>query len=132
VAWKGDSPDDPLLQVFHLLDGQDAVVELYRAVKTDDPTLRDFTSAFALGSPPPRRLQKRSAPVWMALSTYQAREQLEDRMKAIPQIGTHVARLELQSGQGFALAETVEAGHVSLWGDPLKLANSVVDVYPVG
>jgi hypothetical protein len=58
------------------------------------------------------------------------REATESRMRKFP-IGTHVARLILRGGRGFAAAETLDESHVSVWGDPLKLAQSVVDVYPL-
>jgi len=43
------------------------------------------------------------------------------RARLFPVLGHHVARVELTAGNGFAIAETIERGHFSVWGDPLKL-----------
>jgi hypothetical protein len=132
VAWTGH-PGDPELSVFHLLEGMEtADVRVFRGIKRDEPVLEDFQSAFVLGFPPPRRIQRRSAVIWMGLSTYRSREAAESLLRAVPKIGTHVSELVLPYGQGLAVAETVRPGHVTVWGDPLKLANAVVNVYPVG
>jgi len=40
--------------------------------------------------------------------------------------------VDLSAGVGFAIAETIERGHFSVWGDPLKLQGAVSEVYPAG
>lgn len=126
MVWKAQEPE---LIVDHLLRGRSSVV-LYRIIGSETPRLEDFTSAFVLGHPPPRRLQKESAPVWMALSMLSRVDAARSRARLFPRLGNRVARLELTAGAGFAIAETIEAGHFSVWGDPLKLRNAVTGVYP--
>ena len=126
MVWKAQQPE---LTVEHLLGGHDRVV-LYRIVKGPTPSEQDFASAFVLGHPPPRRLQKQSAPVWMALSMLSRLNAARSRARLFPLLGTHLARVELTDGNGFALAETIEAGHFSVWGDPVKLRDAATDVYP--
>jgi hypothetical protein len=101
-------------------------------VRDRSPEDVDFTSAFVLGHPPPRRLQKQSAPVWMALSMLSGLEAARSRAQLFPVLGGHVARVEVSAGEGFAVAETIERGHFSVWGDPPKLRRAVTDVYPAG
>jgi hypothetical protein len=38
--------------------------------------------------------------------------------------------LELIGGHGFAVAETVQPGHFSIWGEPESLETAVIQVYP--
>jgi hypothetical protein len=126
MVWKTQRPE---LTVTHLLAGQPSVV-LYRIVRRRSPEEADFTSAFVLGHPPPRRVQQQSAPIWMALSMLSGLDAARSRARLFPVLGGHVARVELNAGEGFALAETIERGHFSVWGDPLKLRTAVTDVYP--
>ena len=126
MVWKAQQSE---LTVTHLLAG-DAIVVLYRIVRHPAPLKDDFASAFVLGHPPPRRLQKQSAPVWMALSMLSRLEAARSRARLFPILGRHVARVELSAGEGFAIAETIEKGHFSVWGDPLKLQGAVTEVYP--
>ena len=126
MVWKAQHPE---LTVTHLLAGHASVV-LYRIVRHPEPEQADFASAFVLGHPPPRRLQKQSAPVWMALSMLSGLEAAQSRARLFPVLGRHIARVELSAGEGFAIAETIEKGHFSVWGDPLKLQSAVTEVYP--
>ena len=126
MVWKAQQPE---LTVTHLLAGHTTVV-LHRIVRRPTPEQDDFASAFVLGHPPPRRLQKQSAPVWMALSMLSGLDAARSRARLFPVLGGHVARVELNASEGFALAETIERGHFSVWGDPLKLRHAVTDVYP--
>jgi len=56
MVWKAQQPE---LTVEHLLRGRSRVV-LHRIVQKETPGEQDFVSAFVLGNPPPRRLQKES------------------------------------------------------------------------
>lgn len=127
MAWT--PADGEELRVYHLLTGEAIVYRVVRTEREDD--LDNFRSAYQLGSPPPRRVQKQSAPIWMALSALRTLQAAEARALQFPKLGDHVATLDLQAGQGFAVAETIEPGHLSVWGDPFKLRAAVVDLYPV-
>ena len=126
MAWTGQHPE---LGVEHVLRGHYDVV-LFRIVRFDTAVEDDFRSAFALGTPPPRRLQKQSAPVWMALSMLSRLEAARSRARLFPRLGSHIARVELTTGLGFAVAETIEVGHFSVWGDPTRLLSAVTGIYP--
>ena len=128
MVWKAQHPD---LTVTHLLAGHASVV-LYRIVRHATPERNDFASAFVSGHLPPRRLQKQSAPMWMALSMLSGLEAALSRARLFPVLGRHIARVDLIAGEGFAIAETIEKGHFSVWGDPLKLQGAVTEVYPAG
>lgn len=120
-----------VLEVLHLLAADAEPRRVFRIVKSDPPTLDDFASAYVLGRPKARGIQLRSTAVQMALSVMQTLDQAASRAIQFPQIGGHVAELDLRGGEGFAIASTVEPGHLSLWGTAVKLDAAVVDVYPV-
>ena len=105
---------------------------LFRVVDTNRQDGTDnFRSAYELGAPPPRRIQKASAPVWMAISTLNSVEVARSRAFIFPKLGNYVAEMLLEPGFGFAVAVTIEDVHLSVWGDPVKLRDAVVDLYPV-
>jgi hypothetical protein len=110
-------------------------LELYRIVRTDVGESSEFVDSFRshyeLGAPP-RRLERRSAIIHMGLSTYRSRSQAAGTARRFPIIGAYLARLRLVPGRGFNFADTAHPGHVSVWGDPLALAASVVDIQIVG
>lgn len=128
MVWNAQAP---VLEVFHLLDPNAEPRRVFRIVKSDPPTIDDFTSAYALGRPKARGIQLKSTALHMALSVMQTLDQATSRAIQFPQIGGHVAELALHGGNGFAIAATVEPGHLSLWGSAFKLDGAVVDVYPV-
>jgi len=117
-----------VLEVVHLLENE---MTVFRVVDTSRRGDDNFRSAYELGAPPPRRIQLVSTPIWMALSTLTTLDMARSRARAFPVLGNKIAEMHLQAGLGFALAETIEEGHVSVWGDPVKLRASVVDVYPL-
>jgi len=80
MIWKAQRPE---LTVTHLLAGHVSVV-LYRIVRHPSPEESAFASAFVLGHPPPRRLQKQSAPVWMALSMLSGLDAARSRARFFP------------------------------------------------
>lgn len=109
-------------------------LELFRIVHGDrgqQPALVDsFRSHYELGLPP-RRTERRAAVIHMGLSTYRTVSQARGTAARFPAIGTHLARLRLQAGRGLNFAATGHPGHVTVWGDPLTPARSVVDIEPV-
>lgn len=128
MVWQARTP---VLEVFHLLDPDAEPRRVFRIVKTAPPTLDDFTSAYVLGRPKARGIQLASTAVHMALSVMQTLDQAISRAAQFPQIGGYVAELALRGGEGFAIASTVEPGHLSLWGAAVKLDEAIVDVYAV-
>lgn len=128
MVWTGEAP---VLEVLHLFDPDAGPRHVFRILKSDPPTLEDFTSAYVLDRPKARGIQLRSAAVHMSLSVMETLDQANSRALQFPQIGGYIAELALQGGEGFAIASTVEPGHLSLWGSAVKLESSLVDVYPV-
>ncbi len=119
----------PILTVAHLLQDGD-LFEVWRVIRNGRGDLDNFRSAYELRRPP-RRVQRDSTPIWMSLSMYGSREKANAVALLFPKIGDEVARIDLVGGQGFAFAETIEPGHLSVWGHPIKLQAAVTDIYPV-
>jgi hypothetical protein len=47
------------------------------------------------------------------------------------QIGDYIARVRLEPGEGFAYEDLGQLdGHMTLWGDPVKLVEAVADITP--
>ena len=52
-------------------------------------------------------------------------------MRRFQKMGSFVAELSLEAGNGFAIAQTGAPGHVSVWEDPAMLDAAVRAVYPL-
>jgi len=55
-----------------------------------------------------------------------------ERADRWPTLGSHVARLRLEPGMGFNVAETGARVHRTVWGRPLQLLACVTDIVLVG
>jgi hypothetical protein len=55
-----------------------------------------------------------------------------DRATRWPALGSHIARVRLEPGNGFHIAETGARVHRTVWGRPLQLLACVADILPVG
>lgn len=120
--------------VVHEIENGGDELELFRIVRGDQaeqPAFLDsFRSHYELGLPP-RGTERRAAVIHMGLSTYRAVSQARGTATRFPAIGSHLARLRLTAGHGLNFADTGHPGHVTLWGDPVVLVDSVVEVEPV-
>jgi hypothetical protein len=67
----------------------------------------------------------------MGLSVFSTRMAAEAMALQWPRIGMFIAELGLEPGRGFCLADTGQAGHWTLWGRPLQLLGSIVDILHV-
>lgn len=98
--------------------------------------MESFRSNRSLSRPP--RGRERAIPeVHDAVSVYKTAEQARDLWLGIkekhpnPRIGNYIAEVRLEAGEDFMLEDLDEPdGHVEVWGDALKLAESVVDISP--
>jgi hypothetical protein len=81
---------------------------------------------------PPRGLEVESALIHLGLSMFVTFEAAAHRAIRWPALGTHVAHLILEPGNGFHLAETGASVHRTVWGRPLQILACVVDILPVG
>lgn len=97
----------------------------------DDPVfVRCFRSHYELGEEP-RKVERNSSVMHMGISTYLDEAIARGTAQRWPKLGEWVARLEMQHGNGFNYAHTGPPGHLTIWGDPVKLSAMVVDVVPV-
>lgn len=102
---------------------------LYRVVPAEgsDGFESAFCSHYELGRPP-RGPENRAMTIHMAVSIFDREEVARELAIRVPKLGGHVARLDLQPGQGICVAKTGGPAHRSVWGRPAQLASFVADV----
>jgi hypothetical protein len=108
-----------------------AVATLYRIVKSDPPTERDFLSFKALGRPLLRGTpsQRRS---WEGVSVTSTLEAARALAARAPSLGRFIAVLELDEDGPIRFAPIGRAPeHYDLWGEPEEILATVVRVVPV-
>lgn len=123
------TPGPPVVSVAELRSSERIVA--YRIVRSElsgDPALIDsFRSHYELGQEP-RKVERRSTVIHMGISTYLNEEVARGIAQRFPRLGGFVAQLVLRSGNGFNYAHTGHPLHLTVWGDPIKLINAVVDI----
>jgi hypothetical protein len=106
-------------------------ITLYRIVRTDPPTPRDFTSKAVLGQVDPEadaETQRREA----GLSMYRTLAQARRKARAFPFLGGFISTVPIPSDAPFQVERTTaSAGHHTVWGDAEALLACVVAVQPV-
>lgn len=120
------------LTVLELNPGADPlrVFRIVRSDHADDPVLLNSLRSHYELSEPPRRVERSSTVIHMGISTYISFERARDTSRRWPRIGEYVAELALEHGFGFNYAHTGHVGHLTVWGDPVKLLATVVDIRP--
>jgi len=104
---------------------------LYRIVRTNPPTLRDFTSYQSQGIPPPDD-EPETMRLWRGLSAYVTLARARRRARMQPQLGRYIARLELPVGGAVAYERTTRSqGHFTVWGAAADVLACVVSVVPI-
>jgi hypothetical protein len=99
-----------------------------RAGDIEDPDFLDsFRSHYEL-SKEPRKVERRWTIMHMGISVYRTSERATETALTWPQLGHHVARLELRPEMGFNYAHTGHTGHLTLWADPVKLREVTTDI----
>ena len=94
---------------------------LYRLVRSDPVTARDFTSPSARGVPP---LSAATAFVLhTGISMFDEQDLARDRARP----PTYLAEVRLTEGHGFYLAKTFGRGHYTVWGEVLVSLAEVVE-----
>lgn len=104
---------------------------MYRIVRGADrgaPAVLDSLRSHYERGAPPRGYERRLAVIHMGLSTFSTQEAAQAMALRWPTIGTFVAELRLEPEHGFCLADTGQPGHWTLWGRPLQLLGSIVDI----
>jgi hypothetical protein len=105
---------------------------LYRIVRENPPTDRDFTSKAALGlvdadaDPEVQRLES-------GLSMYRTLAQARRKARAFPFLGAYIAVVRLDPSDDVRVERTTSsAGHYTVWGEASVLLRRVVAVEPAG
>lgn len=102
---------------------------LHRIVRTNPPTLDDFTSNASRGRPAPDDPVKRA--VWDGLSVYSTLSQARRKRRVSPAIGNFIAVLAVPTGATLRVERTLGGdGHHTIWGEPTALLALVVSIEP--
>ena len=103
---------------------------LFRIVRTDPPTIADFTSNAQRGLPPPQ--DPTLARLWDGLSSYNTAAQARRNARKRPTLGRYIAELRVPDVESVRVERTLNSpGHHTIWGDPADLLALVVNVEPV-
>jgi hypothetical protein len=105
---------------------------LFRIVRSDPPTLRDFMSHAALGKQPRRPLSRREQDLWRGVSVYQSASAAAEKARAIPSLGAFIAEVILPESLECRIEQTGrELEHHTVWESPdtlLTHVNAIVHV----
>jgi hypothetical protein len=113
-------------------------IEAFRTVRVADVRHPDlplsFRSHYEEGLAP-RFQQTQHAALHMAVSFWRTEEQaLAVARQFFPKHGEYLARAVLSGGQGFDYLDPRgerHPEHLTVWGDPARLAQAVVDITPI-
>ena len=109
-------------------------VTAFRIVRSDlvdDPVfLNSLRSHYELGEEP-RRVERSSTVIHMGISAYLDEATAHGTAERFPKLGDFVAEIRLRPTNGFNFAHTGHPRHLTVWGDPVKLQEAVVDTVPV-
>jgi hypothetical protein len=98
----------------------------YRVVDPAD-VLASLRSNYERGKAP-RRHERTATVIHMGLSFYSTEFGAARTAGRFPQIGSAVAAVRLDAGHGFNYAATGPGGHLTVWGDPVKLRLAIVAI----
>jgi hypothetical protein len=96
-------------------------LRFYRVVRSNPPTLDDFTSQKAKGIPMARP-DPEIALLWNGISVFATETQARHQARAKPWLGGYIAELVIAEGDPITFRRTgVARGHHTLWGEPADL-----------
>lgn len=96
-------------------------LRFYRLVRSNPPTLDDFTSQKEKGIPMARP-DPEIALLWDGISVYATEIQARNQAKAKPWLGSYIAEIAFSEGDPIVFRRTgTGRGHHTLWGDPVEL-----------
>ena len=101
-----------------------------RIVKTDPPTLLDFTSNQARGVQP-RGSELKQPEIQSGLSVHDNARTVVERAMKMRKIGSYIAALHVPVDGTARIDKTLGEGHYTLWGEPETLLASILSVVPV-
>ena len=127
-------PPGPELEPLELTEGQELTV--FRIVRAADPEAPEFVDSFRshaeLGLPPRRRSPAEEYPlIHEGISVFESREAAIETARRFSRIGSYVAELRVTRQSGVRYLRWGARGHLTLWGEALKLAETAVDTMPV-
>jgi hypothetical protein len=94
-----------------------AVRSLYRGVKTNPPTDRDYVTIKERKGEPPAGLPEEERRSWDALSFYDTEDGVREKARQIPGVGRFIARYDFPPDAGVTWEQTLEPGHYDVRGD---------------
>jgi hypothetical protein len=121
------------LVVYEIREG--APLRAYRIVRSpndEDPVFENsLRTNYELGRPP-HHAELRYEVIYRGLSMDESRAGAEATARFFDgKLGDHIAEIVLRSGNGFNVAPTGRPGHLTVWGDVLKLKAAVTDILPI-
>jgi hypothetical protein len=109
----------------------DNIQTFYRIVRSDPPTLMDFTSAKALGKARPTD-DPEALRLADGLSVFRTEAQAHRHARRMPMLGTHIAEVAIAASAPVHVERTLRTpGHHTLWGKPAFLLACVRRVVAV-
>jgi hypothetical protein len=111
------------------MSGGVVIPVVYRIVRSNPPTVEDFTSPMMLGRLPQRR-ERQFPGEWAGLSTFDSFESARTMARRFPVLGRWIATLRLDSRR-IVVRQTFGPGHYTMWGLPSTLLDAVVVLQPV-
>ena len=104
----------------------------HRIVRSDPPTLDDFTSDAARGRPP-RNADPSVIRLASGLSVFATVAQARAKARQYPFLGAHIAVIDLPESGTVRWERTLPRSrdHHTVWGTPAELLSSAVAVVPV-
>lgn len=103
----------------------------YRIVRTDPPTLTDFTSAWILGKARPTD-DPEALRLADGLSVFRTEAQAQRHARRMPMLGRYLAEVAIASSAPVRAERTLRTpGHHTLWGNPAFLLACVRRVVAV-
>lgn len=115
-----------------LADDEELVV--FRIVKDPDPEAPGYVESFKSHAEldlPPRGPELSHPLVYEGISAYDTADAAAETARKYPVLGSHVAELHVGPGTEARYFWWGARGHLTLWGEPLKLAGATVDTIPV-
>ena len=105
---------------------------LYRATRTNPPTVRDFLSNEARGRRIPPNATEEMCRRWDGLSMWNDRGRLRRVAQNTPGVGSFIAQLHIPTGSGITVEPfTDDPNHFTVRGDAVALLGMVRSVAPV-
>lgn len=90
----------------------------------------DFKSSYERSSPP-RGIERRALIIHRGISMFDTATQAAEVAARFTKLGRHIATIKLTPEAQMNYAQTLNKGHFTVWGDPLKLVKAINDILPV-